>query len=51
MLGLGLASIYVVPALTLQHWISTDILWARSIVPAVGFSWCLNAGLTLPSCG
>ena len=38
MLGIGLAAIYIVPALTLQQWVSTDILWAPQHRPD---SWLL----------
>ena len=38
MLGIGLAAIYIVPALTLQQWVSTDILWAPQHRPG---SWLL----------
>jgi len=39
-LGIGLAAIYVVPALSLQQWVSTDILWASQYRPD---SWLLLA--------
>jgi len=31
-LGLGIAAVYLLPALTLQDWISPEVLWARDYV-------------------
>lgn len=36
-LGLGLASIYLIPALTLQGWIVADTLWSGSYRPRLWF--------------
>lgn len=39
LLGLGLASFYVLPALTLQEHISTDWLWSGFYQPSFWFPW------------
>lgn len=39
LLGLGLASFYLLPALTLQGHISTDLLWSSYYQPSAWFPW------------
>lgn len=39
LLGIALASFYLVPALTLQEYISTDLLWSEYYRPSSWFPW------------